>query len=264
MQIISSKEISKEPLYPGHFVKPAVPESRKKVIYPERDGKPMSDNTKQFNWIVKIKEGLEVLFAQNPDVFIAGDLLWYPVEGNNKIRIAPDAMVIFGRPKGDRGSYRQWEEGNIAPQVAFEILSPGNTVKEMAKKLKFYERYGVDEYYLYDPDDNILKGWIRPEESLVKIEHINGWISPRLGIRFEITADDLTIFRPDGQKFLSPVEMETRNVIALDKFRQERLRAEQERQRAEKEKQRAESAEAKAAMLEAKLKALEKLMQSHH
>ena len=36
------------------------------------------------------------------------------------------AMVVFGRPKGYRGSYRQWEEGGIAPQVVFEILSPGN------------------------------------------------------------------------------------------------------------------------------------------
>ncbi len=53
----------------------------------------MSDNTKQFNRIVKIKEGVEVLFADNPDVFVAGDLLWYSVEGSNKIRIAPDAMV---------------------------------------------------------------------------------------------------------------------------------------------------------------------------
>ena len=44
-------------------------------------------------------------------------LLWYAVEGDNKIRQAPDAMVAFGRPKGYRGSYRQWEEGGIAPQV---------------------------------------------------------------------------------------------------------------------------------------------------
>ena len=35
-------------------------------------------------------------------------------------------MVVFGRPKGRRGSYRQWEEDNIPPQVVFEILSPGN------------------------------------------------------------------------------------------------------------------------------------------
>jgi len=43
----------------------------------------MADNTKQFRWIVTIKEGLEWLFQDDPNVFVAGDLLWYPVEGNN-------------------------------------------------------------------------------------------------------------------------------------------------------------------------------------
>ena len=49
-------------------------------------------------------------------------------------------MVIFGCEKGDRGSYQQWKENNIAPQVVFEILSPGNTTKEMNRKLLFLSR----------------------------------------------------------------------------------------------------------------------------
>ena len=76
-----------------------------KVYYADSDGKPMADNTKQFRWIVTIKENIDLLFAADPNVFVAGDLLWYPVEGDNTIRNAPDAMVVFGRPKGDRGSY---------------------------------------------------------------------------------------------------------------------------------------------------------------
>ena len=39
-------------------------------------------------------------FNDDPNVFVAGDLLWYPVEGNPKVRSAPDAMVAFGRPNG--------------------------------------------------------------------------------------------------------------------------------------------------------------------
>lgn len=77
------------------------------VVYPETDGEPMANNTEQFTWIVTIKENLELLFAENPDVFVAGDLLWYPVEGDNRLRQAPDVMVVFGRPKGRRGSYLQ-------------------------------------------------------------------------------------------------------------------------------------------------------------
>jgi Uma2 family endonuclease len=120
--------------------------TQKDIIYPDSDGQPMADNTKQFELIVLIKKNLDVLFANDPNVFVAGDLLWYPIEGDNKTKIAPDVMVVFGRPKGDRGSYQQWQEDNIPPQVVFEILSPGNSLKEMAKKLRFYDRYGVEEY----------------------------------------------------------------------------------------------------------------------
>jgi Uma2 family endonuclease len=131
---------------------------RDTIIYPDSDGQPRADNTKQFGWIVLLKENLECLFAHDPQVFVAGDLLWYPVEGRPDIRVAPDVFVVKGRPKGDRGSYRQWQEEHIAPQVVFEILSPGNRAKEMIRKLKFYEQYGVEEYYIYDPDDHEWMG----------------------------------------------------------------------------------------------------------
>lgn len=49
-------------------------EAASAIIYPDSDGQPMADNTKQFRWIVVIKENLEILFATVPDVFIAGDL----------------------------------------------------------------------------------------------------------------------------------------------------------------------------------------------
>ncbi|MEL6166916.1 MAG: Uma2 family endonuclease, partial [Cyanobacteria bacterium J06628_3] len=157
----------------------------------------MADNTKQFQWIVTIKENLEILFASQSNVFVAGYLLWYPVSGET-IRQAPDVLIVFGRPKGDRGSYKQWEEENIPVQVVFEILSPGNTLKEMARKFSFYERYGVEEYYIYDPDKNDLNGWLRTQESeqnrLEVIEEINTWVSPRLGIRFHLTPQTLEIF----------------------------------------------------------------------
>ena len=211
-----------------------------KIIYPDSDGQPMADNTKQFRWIVLIKENLELLFANDPNVFVAGDLLWYPVEGHPEIRVAPDAMVVLGRPKGDRGSYRQWEEDKIPPQVVFEILSPGNRVKEMTRKLQFYERYGVEEYYIYDPDDNELEGLHRREGNLQLVEEINGWISPNLGIQFTLTSETLEIYRPDGRKFLSSLELEQERQRAFQRVEQESQRAQQEAQRAEQATQRAE------------------------
>lgn len=45
------------------------------IVYPESDGKPMADNTRQFRYIVTIQGGIAALFADRPDVFVAGDLL---------------------------------------------------------------------------------------------------------------------------------------------------------------------------------------------
>ncbi|MFN5856811.1 MAG: Uma2 family endonuclease [Pseudanabaenaceae cyanobacterium] len=200
----------------------------------------MADNTQQFRWIVFIKENLELLFANNPNVFVAGDLLWYPVEGSPEIRVAPDVMVAFDRPKGDRGSYQQWREGNIPPQVVFEILSPGNRLKEMTKKLRFYDDYGVEEYYIYDPDRNDLHGLYRQGKRLNVIDDVANWVSPRLQVRFALNEETLEIYRPDGQKFLTILELSQRFEQAQQRAEQEYQRAEQERERAETERQRAE------------------------
>jgi Uma2 family endonuclease len=220
------------------------------LLYPDSDGQPMSDNTKQFRWIVVLKENLEILFADRSDVFVAGDLLWYAVEGRPDLRVAPDAMVVLGRLKGDRGSYKQWQEDNIAPQVVFEILSPGNMVLEMSRKLLFYQRYGVLEYYVFDPDLLNLAGYVRTEgNSLEEIVQMQGWVSPLLGIRFELMEDDLTVYRPDGVRFLTSVELHER-------AEQEYHRAEQEYQRAELERQRADTAEDEVRRLTARLQEL--------
>lgn len=226
------------------------------IIYPERDGQPMSDNTKQFRWIVLLKENLDCLFAEDPTVFVAGDLLWYPVEGSPEIRVAPDAMVVFGRPKGDRGSYRQWQEWDVAPQVVFEVLSPGNTYQEMRRKLKFYDRYGVEEYYVYDPDDNELTGFVRSADGLTALPEMRDWVSPRLGIRFAWTSEELAIYDPNGQRFLTTIELAEQMKQEQQRAEQAEQRAEQERDRADQERDRADQERDRAEQLAARLREL--------
>jgi Uma2 family endonuclease len=205
-----------------------------KIVYPDSDGQPMSDNTLQFQWIVTIEGNVDALFRDQPNVFVAGDLLWYPVEGRPDIRTAPDTMVVFGRPKGHRGSYRQWEEGGIAPHVVFEIQSPGNRPGKMIEKFRFFDRYGVEEYYLYDPDRNDLSGWLRSGDELKEIESMHNWVSPRLGIRFDLSGDELVIYRPDGKRFLTFVELVQQQEEAQRRAEDEKRRAEDEKRRADR------------------------------
>ncbi|MBP0019233.1 MAG: Uma2 family endonuclease [Cyanobacteria bacterium SBLK] len=241
------------------------PSIEDELLYPESDGKPLADNTIQFRLITTIQGGLDALFQDREDVFVAGDLLWYPrklspQQVRNKEKPpqqAPDVMVVFGRPKEDRRSYRQWEEGDIAPQVAFEILSKSNKKKEMEDKFYFYQKHGIEEYYLYDPKKNRLQGWLRRGEKLEEIAMMEGWRSPRLGIKFSTSEENLQLFYPNGDRFASYVEIveqrdrerlekeleKQRANLAENECDRERLEKQQEKQRADRQQQRAILAE---------------------
>ncbi len=67
------------------------------------------------------------------------------------------------------------------------------------------------------------------------------WISPRLEVRFEWqVGQELKLYRPDGRRFLTFLELEERALAAEQREEQERQRAEQEQQRAEQAEQREE------------------------
>lgn len=205
--MLTGRLLSRPASYSAQVFRMSVLTQAKPIVYPDSDGQPLADNTLQFRYIVMIQGGLDAVFADEPNVFVAGDLLWYPVEGEPTIRQAPDVMVAFGRPKGYRGSYRQWEEGGIAPQAVFEILSPGNRAAELLRKFVFYERYGVEEYYIFDPDGGDLTGWLRDGDALKEVANMQGWISPRLGVRFDVHNDELRLLGPDGRRFQTYVEL---------------------------------------------------------
>lgn len=212
-----------------------IDEDTGEILYPESDGKPMAENTMHFQWITTIQGGLDALFADKADVFVAGDLLWYPVQGRPFLSVAPDIMVAFGRPKGERGSYEQWKEENIAPQVVMEILSKGNTAGEMADKLIFYQTYGVQEYYLYDFRRNKMYVSLRSGDALITQQIESDFVSPILGVRFDMSGEELQLFNPNNTSFLTYVEQDQQRKLALE----QKEEAIQEENKAIKEKEKA-------------------------
>jgi len=228
------------------------------IEYPDGDGLPMSESTAQNDWMMSIKIELSALFRDNPNVFVACDLLWYPVQGEPTIRTGPDIMVAFDRPKGRRGSYKQWEEGNLPPHVVFEILAPSNRPGETDRRFRFYEQYGVEEYYVYDPDDGWLEGWQRVGNHLEAIPRMAGHVSPRLDIRFDPGEgpDNLRIFRPDGARFLTFDELTQKNNAERRRAAAERQRAEEEARIVQAERQRGDEERQRAERLAARLREL--------
>ena len=104
-------------------------------------------------------------------------------------------------------------------------------------KLDFYKRYGVREYYTYDPFDGSLAGWQRKSGRWLAIAQMRGHVSPLLKIRFELEGIELTLYRPDGKVIVNYQKMAAfarREHLAREQaeneVRQERVAREQAEQ----------------------------------
>lgn len=72
--------------------------------------------------------------------------------------VQPDLCVICDASKLD-------ERGCLgAPDLIVEILSPGNSKKEMSNKFLLYEENGVREYWLVEPDLDAVFLYVLNEE----------------------------------------------------------------------------------------------------
>ncbi len=129
------------------------------------------------------------------------------------------------------------------------MLSPGNDAIEMADKYDFYERYGIEEYYVYDPDRNSLLVYVRRGDVFRRVRPADGFVSPRLTIRFQITAPEMTVYRPDGRPFLTFDQLEAERVRTEEVRRQAVERADQAEEGRRQAIERAEKAEAEVERL---------------
>jgi Uma2 family endonuclease len=78
--------------------------------------------------------------------------------------VQPDLCVICDRGKLD-------ERGCIgAPDLIVEILSPGNSRKEMRDKYELYEAAGVLEYWVVFPSEQVLQRYILNEAGIYQAQ----------------------------------------------------------------------------------------------
>lgn len=129
---------------------------RKTVHYPDSDGLPMADNDPQYRVMTDLRHALEIRYEEAPDVYVGANLFIYYREGDPGARVAPDVFVVFGVSKEERHSYLVWEEGPV-PVLAFEIASPEGWRGLLDKKKGLYERLGVEEYVVFDPEGKFIQ-----------------------------------------------------------------------------------------------------------
>ena len=56
------------------------------------------------------------------------------------------------------------------PNLIVEILSPSSTTRDQQEKLNLYERYGLPEYWIVDPDSQTVEVYLSAANRLEKVE----------------------------------------------------------------------------------------------
>jgi Uma2 family endonuclease len=56
-----------------------------------------------------------------------------------------------------------------APDVVFEIASPSTSLKDRREKMELYERSGVAEYFIVDPDAEFVEKFMAQEGKYVRV-----------------------------------------------------------------------------------------------
>ncbi|MDE0620502.1 MAG: Uma2 family endonuclease [Bryobacterales bacterium] len=237
------------------------------VHYPDSDGRFLPENPLQANAIVNLRLALGEHFRAVDRVVLEGDMFLYYQEGRPDLSVAPDVFVVLDHDLGGRSVYKLWEEGK-PPDFSLEVISPSSKSMNSIVKRELYERLGIGEYFLFQPDPSRaeprLKGYelkgtgyreLKPQETG---ETAGALLSRRLGVSLRCEGDKLRVRDlASGQDYawigenqeLLQAEIESRRRQAARADR-EAARADREAARADREAEAKRRAEARVAELE--------------
>jgi hypothetical protein len=172
-------------------------------------------------------------------------------------------FIVLGVPYHQPKSYYQWENGNTPPHVVFEVLSKGNRPAEMKKKLEFYQRYGVQEYYIFDPLKETLQGYLRDRTTNqlaeISADALHGWQSPLLQIWFRREQQKWLFCLPNGAPFRPRKE-----VVEFGEAQRQRAEAAEAREVAERQQRKAAEAAKATALQQAEIERQQRQIERQH
>ncbi len=192
----------------------------------------MAETDYHIETIIYLHQTLGLFLNHITDVRVISDMMFYYEEGNPRKFIAPDVMVVSGVGKYLRRTFKLWEER--PPGVVFEISSRGTWKEDLQKKFFLYQDFGVQEYYVFDPEYDYLK-----DEPLVAYHLKNGEFksvkvkggkvrSPFLKLDIVDTDTGLRLYDYEAKSFLPTMEE-----LSEQATRAEKLESEVEKLKAE-------------------------------
>ena len=126
------------------------------VEYPASDGKPMAETDLHRDEMLALIDTLREHFREDALAYVAGNNFIYYQEGNPCAVFSPDTYVVFGVEKKQRRTYKLWEERRV-PAFVMEMSSQRTYREDVGKKKQLCARLGVAEYWLYDPEADVVR-----------------------------------------------------------------------------------------------------------
>ena len=175
--------------------------------YAYDDGKPLAQNDAQAEQLYYAFPALK-RFARGrfPGAYVASDMFVYPAPRSGGR--APDIFVAFGAggldPKGQRRNSYKLFEGEPVPSFVLEVLSGTTADDDLGVKRDAYARWGVREYWMFDPLGEKIPRFISAERlerrKYVRIDPLPGtgvYRSDVLGLEFRAEDGRLRMYDPE-------------------------------------------------------------------
>ena len=197
--------------------------------YPTSDGKPMAETDYHRELMSTLIDTLKAYYADDPAVYVSGNLLLFYEEKNKRKHVSPDVFVVPGVPKHLRPNYLLWEEG-CGPRFVVELTSSSTRKEDTHKKKTLYQNVlKVREYFLFDPLGDYLKpsmqGWRLVRGVYEEIAEVAGRLpSETTGLHLERDGRILRLWNPETERWL---------LTPTQQAEEARERADQARQRAD-------------------------------
>ena len=194
----------------------------------------MAESDTHRDQMVDLIHCLREWFRDDPQAYVAGNLLLYYEEGDPNASVAPDVFVVKGVPCGPRPIFKVWEEGR-GPDLVIEVTSKSTRLEDLGRKKALYADLGVQEYLLFDP----LHDWLSPplagyrleEGEWVRTETVSGRLASEVtGLEFGVVEGRLRVFDPETGAVL-PTPHEEAAARRAAEAREKRLTEEVERLR---------------------------------
>ncbi len=180
------------------------------VHYPDSDGKPLGETPLHILNILWTLESLQRRFAAEKDVYVAGNMFLYYVEGDRNRHVSPDILFVRGiAPKShrERRKYLLWEETK-APDLIIEMTSGSTEEEDRDAKMAIYrDILRVSEYFLFDPFaewlEPRLQGYRLRSRRYGAIRPVEGRLPSKvLGLHLEVADDMVRFYDPITGKWL--------------------------------------------------------------